>query len=151
MDDRSLMVEGMLADSKGVYDCPINLSLYGTSEPAARLELEKRIKDAKLPATTGKRLPKKRDEIIPSQRKKLGLKSAVAQGTGKEAAAVPDDDGASLDDLMQAAERYRPRSAEEIAEQWSTPEQALEDLPAAPQPEPISATLLPYQLQVCKT
>jgi SWI/SNF-related matrix-associated actin-dependent regulator of chromatin subfamily A3 len=49
LDSGSLMVEGVLTGNKGQFDCPLAVSLYGTSAPADQEALKNQMKASGLP------------------------------------------------------------------------------------------------------
>jgi SWI/SNF-related matrix-associated actin-dependent regulator of chromatin subfamily A3 len=52
MDNRSLLVEAIVAGEKGYYECPIQLRLYGPNDPVARENLVSQMRASGLPTST---------------------------------------------------------------------------------------------------
>lgn len=123
------------------------MRLFGTSDPVERLSLEQRMKKDKIPLTKKKREPKKPEDVVVNNRKKLGLKGtqSLSGMSTQEALEAP---GTSLEDLVKGAEVFQRRELDEMVGKWGSPEDILAQLPSAAQPEILQATLLPYQLQV---
>ena len=51
MDSKALLVEGALTDPKGMYDCPIGLKPFGTTDPVAGADLKRQMVALRLPVT----------------------------------------------------------------------------------------------------
>lgn len=105
------------------------------------------MKKDKIPLTKKKREPKKPEDVVVNNRKKLGLKGtqSLSGMSTQEALEAP---GTSLEDLVKGAEVFQRRELDEMVGKWGSPEDILAQLPSAAQPEILQATLLPYQLQV---
>lgn len=147
IDRGDIIVEGVVTGYKTAFDCPIRLYIYGTGEPAARKELETKLKAAKLLKAT--QLKATREEAEARKKaSKLGLKSGSSQ------AGMPQEEEAGQNvptqELLGASEMADTR-AEDILKDLSLGEEALSKLPMANQPDALESRLLPYQLQVCKT
>jgi SWI/SNF-related matrix-associated actin-dependent regulator of chromatin subfamily A3 len=103
------------------------------------------MKADKLPVLKQPKEPKppKRAKEAQDRRNKVGLKGST-NGSGH-----PEEElaGPSLDELVQGSERFTPRDAQELIEQWGSPEDKLADMPMAEQPRDLQAQLLPYQRQ----
>lgn len=123
------------------------MRLFGTSDPVERLHLEQRMKKDKIPLTKKKREPKKPEDVVVNNRKKLGLKGtqSLSGMSTQEALEVP---GTSLEELVKGAEVFQRHELDEMVSKWGSPEDILAQLPSAKQPEILQAILLPYQLQV---
>jgi SWI/SNF-related matrix-associated actin-dependent regulator of chromatin subfamily A3 len=150
IDSRSLLVEGVLAGEKGVYDCPISLTLWTSGDPTTRAALEARMKADKLPLVKKPIGPASKKGAKPASshtvRQPAGLTNALPNNGSQQV--IPELNGPSLENLFDNSQRFRPRDIEELVEQWGTPEDKLADMPMAKQPSAIQAKLLPYQLQV---
>ncbi|KAF2710432.1 hypothetical protein K504DRAFT_430964 [Pleomassaria siparia CBS 279.74] len=161
MDDRSLLLETQITGSKH-YDCPIEIRLYGTNEPAARENLLARMRADKLPV--GNAADRKRKEALAKKvaeqaardaRKKGG--AIVAMGHGQqfenpmgEFAAGSSQGmglGPSLDDIVGASERFNPRNVAEAVETFGMKEDDLANMSKAAQPEALLTELHDFQLQ----
>jgi SWI/SNF-related matrix-associated actin-dependent regulator of chromatin subfamily A3 len=105
------------------------------------------MKDAKIPFKKGKRPPKNK-EVESERKNKLGLKGDYYASYGQEDGIDDMSEESNLQQLIEGSERFRAREMEQLVEQWGAPEQHLEKMPMAKQPEKIKAKLLPYQLQV---
>lgn len=57
------MLKGMPTAPKGVYVAPLELRLFGTTEPLAKRDLIKRMEDARLPVNVIKRAGRERQKI----------------------------------------------------------------------------------------
>lgn len=114
--------------------------IHGTINAFARSRLEERLKSDKLLKATQLKQTRKENE---QQRKNMGLKS----GRGTAGFPIDVDEETSLEDLTRASEAVNFRAGGDIAQTLALNEDQLSKLPAAEQPEGVSATLLPYQLQ----
>ncbi|KAK1831796.1 putative SWI/SNF-related matrix-associated actin-dependent regulator of chromatin subfamily A member 3-like 1 [Podospora conica] len=141
IDNGDIDIEGILIGEKGFYDCPIKISVFGTSSLLGRAELEERLKkDKLLKATQLKQTRQENDR----RREELGLKS------GRGTAGFPSEDPepeVSLAQLAHASQAVNLRAGADLAKSFAMDEAALSKLPMAAQPEALKATLLPYQLQ----
>lgn len=145
-DSNTLLVEGLLAGEKGAFDCPIQLRLFCTSDPSAKLEIEARMKADKLPLVKRPKEPKPKVPSEPQdrKRKKMGFQGFQSTESSKQ----EEYNGPTLEDLVHGSEQFRPRDVEELIEQWGSPEDKLAEMPMADQPKDLQAQLLPYQRQV---
>ncbi|KAF2744112.1 hypothetical protein M011DRAFT_521232 [Sporormia fimetaria CBS 119925] len=167
MDNRTLLFEGTITGEKGQFDCPIEIKLYGTDEPAAREDLIQQLRADKLPI--GHAMDRKRKEAkTEKERQKLAAQAAkaakrnggtvvgVAQGMQYENPlgeyAADSSQGTSsnpidLDDIIGSSERINPRSLEQVVERFGVKEEDLAAMPRAQQPKSMSTELRPFQLQ----
>lgn len=144
-DSRTLVVEGIIAGEKGQWDCPVLLKLYGPAEPAARAQLEAKMKSDRMPFKSRSYAPpKKPTPATAPPRKQTGFQSSQSGVSNSQPASIPE---LSVQDFITNSERFRPRDVQEIVEAWGIGEDALAKIPKAKQPERLAATLLPYQLQ----
>ncbi|GME26052.1 putative snf2 family helicase protein [Neofusicoccum parvum] len=158
MDDRALIVEGIITGHKGTFDCPLAVKLFGTSDPVERLDLTNQMKADRLPLDELKRVEKaERDRIKAAQqaaKKNKGnaraSKSDQQWANGEVPGSSQNPDEQSLDDIVGESEKFNPRNVDQMVEKFGAQEADLENLPMAKQPEQISAQLLPYQLQGLK-
>lgn len=143
MDRKDIILEGVVTGYKNAFDCPIKLYIYGTGEPAARKELETKLKASKILKAT--QLKTTREEA--ETRKKasqLGLKSGSSQ------AGLPQEEegqNVPVQELLGSSEMTDTR-AEDFLKDLAMGEEALSKLPMADQPEQLESQLLPYQRQV---
>ncbi|KAK0659302.1 Helicase-like transcription factor [Lasiodiplodia hormozganensis] len=154
MDNRSLIVEGVITGHKGTFDMPLAVKLYGTSDPVERLSLTSEMKADRLPLDEFRRIEKaERDRLKAAQQAAKKQKSAARQGKSDQqwaAGVAPGSsqaDEQSLDDIVGESERFNPRNVDQMVEKFGAQEADLQNLPMAKQPKEISAELLPYQLQ----
>ena len=144
-DSKSIILEGILSGEKQLFDCPINLKVFGPTEPAARQRLEEKLKADRIPiqkrGIAAPKPPKKLVEETLSQRKKMGLQSSASHGSSQPQAEL------DLQHFIQNSELFRPRDMEKFMEQWGAPEDMLAKMPMADQPVRLSSILLPYQRQ----
>ena len=143
IDNDDIALEGVVTGYKATFDCPIKLYVYGTSEPAARLELESKLKATKLLKATQLKTTRQ-DAEARRKASQLGLKSGSSQ------AGLPqDEEGQNIpvQPLMGTSEMIDTR-VEDSLKDLAMDEEALSKLPRAAQPEQLQSELLPYQLQV---
>ncbi|KAF2280728.1 uncharacterized protein EI97DRAFT_428835 [Westerdykella ornata] len=167
MDNRSLLLEGTITGTKGQFDCPIEIKVYGTDEPVARENLIAQMRADKLPV--GHAMDRKRKEAkAAKEREKLAAKAArearknggavVWAGDGLQfntplgeyAAGSSQGLGLnpmSLEDIIGNSDRINPRSLEQVVEQFGIKEEELEKMPKAQQPDALATELRPFQLQ----
>ncbi|EFW16478.1 hypothetical protein D8B26_005802 [Coccidioides posadasii str. Silveira] len=167
IDSADLLVEGVLAGNKGVYECPISLKLYGTSEPRQQLELMARMKRHGLPVA--ELLMKNSDR---KKRQLQELKAAAANssrahkniGRGEEWNKSDNAFGVnmappgghsdeknknqeSIDDIIGQSVVFNPREMSQVVEKFGADEKELAAMPMAECPASLSTELLPYQRQ----
>ncbi|KAK2763465.1 snf2 family helicase [Colletotrichum kahawae] len=144
VDNDDLALEGTLTGEKGVFDCPVRLHLFGTSDREQRLQLEDRLKKDKL--IKANEMKKTRAEAE-AQRKMLGIKNSHSTvGLGSSAPAVPEPE-VSLEQLTQASQALQNHSRGDAVKSLIIDEDTLAAMPMAEQPAVLEAQLLPYQLQ----
>lgn len=149
IDQHDLVIEGVLAGEKGFYDCPIRLYFYGSSEPSVRTALENRIKADKLLKATDMKNNRKEAEV---RRSTIGLKSGATSGSGLGTTAAAtmqkEEQDTSLQSLVDASEALDSIRSDLFTDTLAIGEDDLKAMPMADQPKSLTATLLPYQLQV---
>jgi SWI/SNF-related matrix-associated actin-dependent regulator of chromatin subfamily A3 len=162
MDGRMLLLEGFITGHKGAFDCPLDIKVYGTDEPAARDELIAKMRADKLPV--GHAMDRKRKEAkAEKERQKLAAQAARAakknggavlgMGDGMQFGnSIPDftagsSQGFSLEDIISSSDRISPRNMERLVEQFGIKEDALAAMPKAAQPDALRTELHPFQLQ----
>ncbi|OCK96812.1 uncharacterized protein K441DRAFT_694830 [Cenococcum geophilum 1.58] len=169
MDSRSLLIEGYITGRKEAYDCPIELRLYGTSEPVERRNLIVQMKSDRLPvgdANTREReqaMAEKERQKMLAQAAKAAKKNSGAvvgsaqgmqweNGMGEYAAGSSQGLGLgpSMDDIIGGSERFNPRNIEQMAERFGIKEEDLAKMPMAEQPKGLLAQLHPFQRQGLK-
>ncbi|PWY85763.1 hypothetical protein BO94DRAFT_566501 [Aspergillus sclerotioniger CBS 115572] len=163
MDDRSLMVEGVLTGVIGAYDCPISLKLFGTGHPEARQVLKSRMEADKLPLgafkqneRNEKKLQKEREK---AQKDAAKLARSLAKGKGQQWQAQNVfgysnlftgeglAEGEDLEELIGQSSTFNPRDIGQVAEDFRMKESDLENMPMAETPVALATQLLPYQRQ----
>ncbi|KAE8354317.1 SNF2 family N-terminal domain-containing protein [Aspergillus coremiiformis] len=164
MDTRSLLVDGRLTGEIGHFDCPIALSLFGTSDPEKRQELKSQMEQDRLSLNEFKQ--KEREERKQQKERAMARKKAeksaraLAKGKGKQWEAAnnsmfpnlyPGDgnlDGEeSLEELIGQSSAFNPRDIGQVAENFGLSEADLANMPMADRPAALSTELLPYQRQ----
>ncbi|KAH8808943.1 SNF2 family N-terminal domain-containing protein [Xylogone sp. PMI_703] len=150
MDAKECITEGVLAGEKGFYDCPILIKVFGPMDARLRAELEQKMQSDRLGLkkrgiAAPKNLQSSRSALPPT-RKKLGYQSSSQPGSSQQ---EEEDESSqpSLQDFVLNSEQFRPRDIEEIVEQWGAPQETLEKMPMAEQPDKLVSVLLPYQRQ----
>ncbi|KAI0132209.1 helicase-like protein [Xylariales sp. AK1849] len=146
IDRNEISLEAVLLGEKNTFDCPIRLYLYGTGDPAARLELEDRLKADRLLKATQLKTTRKEAE---ARRKTTDLKSGTTgAGLGTAAATTHmEEQQASLYSLVAASEALNPQRTDDLTDSLAVGEDELKALPMAEQPSLLKSQLLPYQLQ----
>lgn len=166
MDNNSLLVEGSLAGRMGQYDCPLELKLFGSSDPVERANLRSQMKSERLPC----QVVDQKEKEAKTRKKEEFKKAAAAKKAGKGglvggkyggqqwdagqgdwAGCSSQSDGLSstqsLDDIMETAQMFSPRGIGRVAEKFGLNEEALAKLPMADFPKKLATTLLSYQRQ----
>ncbi|KAI4129439.1 MAG: hypothetical protein LQ338_002220 [Usnochroma carphineum] len=163
MDNGSLVVEGVLAGTKGQFDCPINLKLFGSSDRSRKEELVSEMRRDRLPldAITQRAREEKLKKVEEQKRLKAAQKSGrVATGRGKQwdisssqlgyasdSIAGYGEPAQTMQDVIETSQRINPREMGEVVEKFGTGEEALSKMPMANQPSRLSTRMLPYQRQ----
>lgn len=150
MDERSLLIEAQLTGEKGEYDCPMQLKLYGTNDPAVRQQLMTRMRRDGLPighasdqqrkeAAAAKAAAKERERIAKQAAKEAKKKGAAVVGVagsqapessmGEFAASSSQGPGLvpgpSMEDIIGGSLRFNPRNVEEMVEEYGVKEEDL--------------------------
>ncbi|KAL8717229.1 MAG: hypothetical protein Q9225_005514, partial [Loekoesia sp. 1 TL-2023] len=163
IDNGSLLVEGALAGSKGQYDCPISLRLFGPRDRNKREDLVDQMRRDKLPLDAFRQRAKeeKLKQIEESKKLKAAQKSGrVATGSGKKWEMNSSQLGyasdsftgyrepaQSMDDIAEVSQRINPREMGQVVEKFGAGEEALSKMPMADQPSRLATKMLPYQRQ----
>ncbi|EPS34370.1 hypothetical protein PDE_09334 [Penicillium oxalicum 114-2] len=164
MDSHDLSVEGVLTGHKGQFECPVQLRLFGTNDPARREDLKQRMQNDKLPVKEFNQVQReqKEQEKQRAQKIKQSEKNARAMALGKAAQQWQLNDNAafvnlstptglaesqSIEQLLDEAISYNPRDISKVVESFGQKEADLEKMPMAPCPPSLSTELLPYQRQ----
>ncbi|KAJ3944464.1 uncharacterized protein N0V96_005996 [Colletotrichum fioriniae] len=138
-DRDEISIEAILTGEKGMFDCPVRLQLYGSSNPVDRSALEDKLKKDKL--LKARELKQTRAEAE-AQRKMLGIK-----GSQSTVGLNPAEPEVSLEDLAQASQAISSRPRGDAVKSLVMDEDFLSKMPMAEQPDVLESTLLPYQLQ----
>ncbi|KAI4183547.1 MAG: hypothetical protein LQ346_006301 [Caloplaca aetnensis] len=163
IDNGTLMVEGVLSGTKGQFDCPINLKLFGSSDRSKKEDLVDQMRQDKLPldAIVQRAKEDKAKQVEELKKLKAAQKSGrVATGSGKKwdkngnrlgYAGNPNvgdgDPAQTMEDVIETSQRINPREMTEVVEKFGAGEDALSKMPMADQPSRLSTKMLPYQRQ----
>lgn len=159
MDSKDLFIEGLCTGPKGYYDCPLQLNLFGSSDPELRSDLMSRMREQKLPVGDARKNEQfdkaraKEEARFAKQAKKAGAAGVGAaqfdDATGQWTGGLSQGDGnMAMDHILQQTERFSARhNFEEMVEKFGLNEEALADMPMIEQPEGLESKLLPYQRQ----
>ncbi|KAI1817848.1 hypothetical protein GGS20DRAFT_531056 [Poronia punctata] len=142
LDNREIMLDGVVNGHKGTFDCPVRLYLYGTGEVAARLRLEDRLKaDRLLKATEMKQT-----------RQEAAARRALTRDPNFDSAAL----GLGASDyspskakvpVLEESDAVDFRAEPGALDVLNMDEEALSAMPKASQPGAIKSSMLPHQLQ----
>ncbi|KAL4980203.1 SNF2 family N-terminal domain-containing protein [Aspergillus desertorum] len=160
LDNKLLVVEGILTGVIGAFDCPIVLRLYGPSDPDRRDALKQRMVKDKLPLNhlkqaerKEKKAQKEREKAMKEAAKKArkGQLLEAANNLGYSDLSQPFKEGIiteeSLIELITQSTTFNPREIGRVAESFGLKESELGNMPMADNPSSLSTTLLPYQRQ----
>ncbi|KAH6612407.1 SNF2 family N-terminal domain-containing protein [Boeremia exigua] len=168
MDNQSLLVEAQITGPKGMFECPIEVRVYGTNEPVERESLLAQMRQDKLPvaqAADRKRketaAQKERQRLAKEAAKRAKKNGGAVVGVGKgvdwensmseymagSSQADGMGPGPSLEDIIGGSERFNPRNFENIVEEFGVKEQDLAAMPKAAQPAALQTEMHPFQLQ----
>ncbi|KAI9924450.1 hypothetical protein ASPWEDRAFT_56533 [Aspergillus wentii DTO 134E9] len=163
MDNRSLLVEGILTGVIGAYDCPIVLKLFGPSDFHKRQELKMKMEMDRLPVNELKRW--EREEIKQKKQREKEQKDAakksraLALGQARQWDVGPNpnfanlytgegsNESESLDEIIGQSSTFNPRDIGQVTENFGLNEADLENMPMVDSPAALSTQLLPYQRQ----
>ncbi|KAK2767149.1 hypothetical protein FQN53_006577 [Emmonsiellopsis sp. PD_33] len=167
MDSRSLLIEGILSSDNGLYDCPIDLKLYGTTHPVDQVELMTRMERDRLPLNSIKQARRERQKQAAARAKEAAKEAAkqasmgprgkgqerkvsenplysnLSMGSRNDPTAVTE----SLQDIISQSMSFNPREMGQVVEKFGLDEEELAKMPMAPCPTALSTELLPYQRQ----
>ncbi|KAJ5689130.1 hypothetical protein N7462_003522 [Penicillium macrosclerotiorum] len=164
MDGKDLSAEGILTGLIGAFNCPVQLRLYGTADPAKKNALKKRMQADRLPVKEliaaereQRRLEKERE-----QAEKQAAKNARAMALGKAAQKWQSNDNPnfanlstptgmgeneSFDELLNQSRFFNPREIGQVVETFGQKEGDLAKMPMAESPAGLSTEILAYQKQ----
>ena len=170
VDDGSLFLSGRIAGHKGEYDCPVEVELYGPSDPAAKAQLARQMKSDRLPVDELRRQEAAEKELVAADKRRRAaeLKKVAKKGAG----VAPSIGGGqqwelgssqsdfvgissqglgeasqSIEDFVLESERFNPREMGQVVEKYGAQEECLAQMPMAEQPGRLSTGLLSYQRQ----
>jgi SWI/SNF-related matrix-associated actin-dependent regulator of chromatin subfamily A3 len=155
------VVEGTLAGAKTMFDCPVDLQLFGPGDPEEQTRLMGRMRSDGLPIGIARERLKdrQREEKKRAQeaakaaraqrmgqpsRKNLGASDSALQESATGRSAVTN---ASIGELIDLSTSFDPRDASRVVEEFGVHEEDLAKMPMADAPEGLKATLYPHQLQ----
>lgn len=158
-DTKDLLIEGILTGVIGVYDCPIVLRLFGTTDPAKKIQLKRQMEADNLRFGELKRQEReqsKRQRQREKEQKEAAKKARtllkaqeqdgdslfvnLATGTGLE-------ERENLEDIIGQSSTFNPREIGQVVENFGMNDSDLANMPMADNPEALSTQLLPYQRQ----
>ncbi|KAI8963341.1 SNF2 family N-terminal domain-containing protein [Daldinia sp. FL1419] len=142
IDREDIILDGVLTGPKDVYDCPVRLIFYGTSDPTRRLLLEEKLKADQLLKATELKATRKAAEAQRNAAIRLRCNASTV-GLGIE----DGEQQQSLQELAAGSETVRFRGDLSSVDIFAVDEDSLSKLPKADQPACILSALLPYQLQ----
>ena len=127
-----------MTDNKGDFDVPIELTLFGPSDPHLRSQIEERLKaDRILKATQ-----LKKTRMAAEVRRKRG------ELVGHNTYSLNDDKNApTVEEIALGSMLVNSHGRQDAIQTMAMDEATLERMPMASQPKKLKAELLPYQLQ----
>ncbi|KAJ5657727.1 uncharacterized protein N7484_001376 [Penicillium longicatenatum] len=166
IDSKDLHVEGVLTGTKGPYDCPVTLPLYGPTDPARKIIVKQKMQKDRLPLREfmdAERKEKQRQKQIAAEQKQAE-KNARAMALKKAAAGwqAGDDDTMfanlstptglgevteTIEDLINQSSTFNPREIGQVVESFGQKESDMAKMPMVDTPAGLSTELLPYQKQ----
>lgn len=155
IDSKSLLVEAFTTGPKDYFDCPLQINMFGTSNPEQRSALMSQMRAAKLPVTDARRFEQadkaraKEEAKLAKQAKKAGLGGQPWEsGIGQWSGGLSPGDGSQMDRIMEQTERFSARqNFEEMVDKFGISEEKLSNMPMAEQSDGLESKLLPYQRQ----
>ncbi|RMJ28381.1 SNF2 family helicase [Aspergillus sp. HF37] len=163
MDAKSLVIEGVLTGVKGAYDCPIALKLFGTTDPAKKLQLRRQLEGDRLRLGDLRRQEREESKQQKQREKEQKAADKKAQSLAKAKAAQSQGDQNSpfanlatgeslgerenLEDIIGQSSTFNPREIGQVVEKFGMNESVLADMPMADAPAALSTELLPFQRQ----
>ncbi|KAL2825635.1 SNF2 family N-terminal domain-containing protein [Aspergillus cavernicola] len=160
MDNRLLVVEGILTGVIGAYDCPVALKLFGPRDLERREALKRKMESDRLPLShlkqaerQEKKKQKEREQAMKEAAKRartgqlLGAANKLGYSNLSEPLAEEAVGEESLEELISQSSTFNPREIGQVAESFGLKESDLENMPMADSPPSLSTTLLPYQRQ----
>jgi SWI/SNF-related matrix-associated actin-dependent regulator of chromatin subfamily A3 len=161
-DSYSLLIEGILTGPKMDFDCPVDLRLFGTSDPEKQVELKRKMASDRLPykELTKRQIERNREKARKLRDEKLNARSMGNKKGGQpwEIAndksmfanlSTPEGLGKreNIEDIIGQSMTFNPKEMTQVAEKFGSSEADMEKMPMAPNPSGLSTELLPYQRQ----
>lgn len=158
-DSKALFIEGSIAGPKGPFDCPMQLNLFGTSEPTERGALIQTMDRDRLPTKFAKM--SQRVYLKQSARDAKEAEKQARKGAKGQRRTVPDNlmftnlashglskyGRESIEDIIGRSKSFDPREMGQVVEKFGVNEEELAKMPMADCPPEILTELLPYQRQ----
>ena len=139
-----------------MFDCPLDLQLFGTADPLQGTRLKDRLQADRLPLDEYRRREnaekQKNKEALAAQKKARSNKTQARDGTTGFAGGHPGGPtpGPTIEEITAESERFNPRNVEQFVEKFGASDEALASMPMAEQPADLESHLLPFQLQGLK-
>lgn len=147
-----MLVEGTLTGIIGAYDCPMALSLYSSSDPTKRLELQRKMAKDRLPLNEAKRTEREEMRSLKEAKAKQSAEKAsmlaANLNTGSNLSSGEDGlQSESFDELIDQSSSFNPREIGKVVKEFGVNELDLANMPMAEGPAALATELLPYQRQ----
>ena len=166
IDSRDLLVEGAVTGSKGFYDTPMALKLFGTMDPVAAAALKQRMQDLRLPVTDlNKAEAERKKKAKEHEKRRKDAEKAAARMTKLGGLQIDENgdpryasfatpgmggDTQTMEELLSNAQAFNPRDVQDVVNKFAAGEEVLEKMEMADQPSSMKTILLPYQRQGLK-
>ncbi|KAI0550705.1 SNF2 family N-terminal domain-containing protein [Xylaria curta] len=138
LDSGEIILDGVLNGHKRQFDCPVRLNLYGTSIPAARLQLEAKLKADRLLKATE----------LKNTRKEAEAERAIAKQAKNDTPALGLGSSSQQPiEVLSDSEEVDFRADPSALDVLNMDEATLSAMPQAAQPDTIKSNLLFHQLQ----
>jgi SWI/SNF-related matrix-associated actin-dependent regulator of chromatin subfamily A3 len=152
------MADAVVTGEGNGYDIPVDIGMYGTSNPARKRQLRDRLVNDGL----------KCDEFDRRNSEAERARLGDLQRATRNIITISDDDDddhsqmrflvtgnhtipsrfhQTMDDIIANSELFDPRQVQQYAEKYGMSQDDLAKLPKATQPKRIATQMLPYQLQ----
>ncbi|KAI0100563.1 SNF2 family N-terminal domain-containing protein [Nemania sp. FL0031] len=145
MDRHDIFLDGVLNGHKGPFDCPIRLYFYGTSDPAARLELEAKLKADRL--IKASELKTTRSEAEAQRAMARERKNGEPQNGTPALGLGTSEYSQARQEVLEDSEAVDFRADPNALDVLNMDEATLSAMPQAAQPDAIKSQLLFHQLQ----
>ena len=165
LDDGSLVVEGRLSGRIGTFDCPIQLTLLGTSDAVNSVELGAKMKSDRLPTQILNQREKEAKKRKAEELKRIAAEQKAqakrAKGGAQYQGPGPFTNLASSqgydiptqsdEEIMNGAATVNPREMGKVVEKFGLDEDTLAAMAMADAPAKLATTMLPYQRQAVRS